>query len=124
MFHYRLRPLLDLILWGKRGKPNKNAPHHIHDAIRRDLGPLLSRLSELGYAPTKSEYSPHAFGNYFVDFSGPTGCLRLVRDRSQYTVEAERDSLEAAGLQNRVCREAVGLAQVPNGITQLENERR
>jgi hypothetical protein len=74
-------------------------PHQVHKVIEQDLAPLLAGLAELGYVPIGNDYSPGAFGNYYLDFSGgPHGTLRIVLDRSQYTIENDRAALESVGL--------------------------
>jgi hypothetical protein len=74
--------------------------HKLPNGVIDDLGTLLPALRELGYSPIASQHSPWSFGgDYFVDFTGPGGHgVRVLYDRSQYTVEAERAELEAAGL--------------------------
>lgn len=61
---------------------------------------ILPVLFRLGYAPTAGQYSPWSFGgDYFVDFHGPGGhSLRILYDRSQYTVSGDRAELESVGL--------------------------
>lgn len=65
--------------------------------IRADIGPLLDKLAGLGYRVVASEYSPECFGNWVVDLAGPTA-FRMCRDRSQFVVTADRQSLERADL--------------------------
>jgi hypothetical protein len=66
--------------------------------IADDLRVLIGSLSALGFAPRKYEYLSGSFGNYFIDFESGTFKFRIVRDRSQYFVEGEKDELESAGL--------------------------
>ena len=66
--------------------------------ISEDLGLLIGEMEAAGYTVVKSEYTPELFGNYYVDFNGPAGPLRIVRDRSRYAVSGEREALELAGL--------------------------
>ena len=67
--------------------------------ISSDIGQLLHDLANLGFAPTGFRYSPEHFGNYFIDLRG-THEMRIVRDRSQYTVDILGIDLEAAGLRH------------------------
>lgn len=74
--------------------------HQLPKGVVDNLATLLPAIRDLGYAPVASQYSSFSFGgDYFVDFIGPGGhAMRVVYDRSQYTVESERAELEAAGL--------------------------
>jgi hypothetical protein len=63
-----------------------------------DLCALTGSLSALGFAPKKYEYLSESFGNYFIDFESSAFKFRIVRDRSQYFVEGEKDELEPVGL--------------------------
>jgi hypothetical protein len=65
--------------------------------IRTDIGLLLDRLAGLGYWVVASDYSPESFGNWVVDLAGPAA-FRIGRDRSQFMVTADRQSLERADL--------------------------
>lgn len=65
--------------------------------IRADIGFLLDRLAGLGYRVVASEYSPECFGNWVVDLAGPRA-FRISKDRSQFMVTADRQSLERADL--------------------------
>ena len=73
--------------------------HQINDEIVSDIGSLVRRLAELGYEPTGSLYSPESFGNYYIDLNAGKKWLRIVRERSQYYVDASsKDELRRAGL--------------------------
>lgn len=65
--------------------------------IRADIGSLLEGLAGLGYRIVASQYSPESFGNWVVDLTGPT-TFRICKDRSQFIVTADQQSLERAGL--------------------------
>jgi hypothetical protein len=65
--------------------------------IRADIGLLLDRLAALGYWVVASDYSPECFGNWVVELAGPTA-FRICKDRSQFMVTADRQSLERADL--------------------------
>jgi len=65
--------------------------------IDDDLKEVAFRLEALGFSATQSTFSA-SFGDYFVDLVGRGRQLRIVRDRSQYFVDADRDDLERAGL--------------------------
>lgn len=75
-----------------------HSPNKLPAPVRADLGQLIEGLESAGYTPIRSVYAPDQFGNYCVDFTGPGGSLRVVRDRSQYTVSGRRELLESAGL--------------------------
>jgi hypothetical protein len=73
--------------------------HQIPKEVASDIGPLLSKLAELGYQATGSLYSPESFGDYYVDLMTGTTWLRIVRDRSQYYVDAaSKEQLRQAGM--------------------------
>ena len=73
--------------------------HRVPAEVTSDIGSLLRDLEALGYRPTESSYATESFGNYHVDLTSPRGWLRLVRDRSQYTIETESgEELRKAGL--------------------------
>ena len=64
--------------------------------IREDIGDLLDRLAELGVHVSSAQKS-ESFGNWYVELSGSIQC-RLIKDRGQFLVEADRELLEPAGL--------------------------
>ena len=64
--------------------------------IREDIGDLLDRLAELGVRVSSAQRSK-SFGNWSVELSGSIRC-RLIRDRGQFSVAADREVLEPAGL--------------------------
>jgi hypothetical protein len=66
--------------------------------IADDLHALIGGLAALGFAPKRHEYSSEPFGNYFIDFESGAFKFRIVRDRSQYFVEGEKDELESVDL--------------------------
>ena len=72
--------------------------HELPGEIRADIGTLLDHLAAAGFRPVGSRYEPASFGDYLVDFRGPTGSLRITRDRGQYMLEGDRGELESAGL--------------------------
>lgn len=65
--------------------------------IHADIGSLLEQLSARGYRIVASGYTPENFGNWVVDLAGPIS-FRLCKDRSQFSVVADRQALEPAGL--------------------------
>jgi hypothetical protein len=65
--------------------------------IRADIGLLLDNLAGLGDRVVASEYLPECFGNWVVELAGPTA-FRISKDRSQFMVTADRQSLERADL--------------------------
>jgi hypothetical protein len=74
-------------------------PHEPAKEITSDIGPLLSRLAELGCAAVGSEYAAESFGNYSVEIKSRTGSFRVVRDRLQYYISTESDEeLREAGM--------------------------
>jgi hypothetical protein len=65
--------------------------------IRAEIGFLLEALAGLGYWVVAADYSPESFGNWVVELAGPTA-FRICKDRSQFMITADRQSLERAGL--------------------------
>ena len=75
----------------------------IHPKIRAELSELIEFLETLGYTCISSEYSPGAFGNFYLDLVGRKGSIRLIRDKSQYSIDGtnldvteDRDEFTAA----------------------------
>ena len=65
-------------------------PHQVPREVAEDIGPFLSQLgAEFGYQPTDSRYDSQSFGNYYVDLLAGKTLLRIVRDRSQYYIDAK-----------------------------------
>ena len=69
----------------------------IESEIENDIGQLLGALHKAGYRVDSTRYDAAAFGNWWVELSGPTN-FSLFKDRGQYMVEGPRDDLEKAGL--------------------------
>ena len=73
--------------------------HEVAKEVWRDIGPFLRRLAEFGYEPTDSRHDSKSFGNYYVDLLAGKSWLRIVRDRSQYYIDAKpTDQLKATGM--------------------------
>ena len=66
--------------------------------ILADAGALLSELATLGIRESGSAYEPGAFGNYYVDLTGPHGDSRITRDRGQYLLDGDLERLRDLGL--------------------------
>jgi hypothetical protein len=66
--------------------------------ILADAGTLLAELAILGIRETGSGYDPGAFGNYYVDLTGPHGDFRITRDRGQYLLDGDLERLRDLGL--------------------------
>ncbi len=96
--------------------------HQIHQEIATDIGPLLSQLAKLGYEATGSLYDSKSFGNYSVDLVFDKNWLRIVRDRSQYSVDvASKEQLREAGMlrafEDRGAFERAVLEWLPRSLT-------
>ena len=65
--------------------------------IQTDVGTLLDHLADRGYVVIASQCDSQTFGNWFVDLGGPS-TFRILKDRGQYIVEADRSSLDPFGL--------------------------
>jgi hypothetical protein len=73
--------------------------HQVPREVAEDIGPFLSQLAEFGYQPTDSHYDSQRFGNYYVDLLAGKTSLRIVRDRSQYYIDAKStDRLQESGI--------------------------
>ena len=68
------------------------------EPVAVDLAELLPSLAARGFRPSHCEYTPDSFGNYLVDFSSATRSFRIVRDRSQYSLDGVQAELSSAGL--------------------------
>jgi hypothetical protein len=72
--------------------------HELPAPVAQEAAPLLRALHRGHYRPIASAYSPESFGNWLIDFSGPAGELRLLKDRGFFSFEGERSLLESANL--------------------------
>ncbi len=58
----------------------------IESEIENDIGQLLGALHKAGYRVDSTRYDAAAFGNWWVELSGPTS-FSVFKDRGQYMVE-------------------------------------
>ena len=70
----------------------------MHAKISEAIGPLISKLQELGARFDSDTYSRESFGNFHVDCTLRGKRFRLFRDRSQYMIEGDMDELKRLGL--------------------------
>jgi hypothetical protein len=70
----------------------------VADEITADLGELVAELGMHGFEVVRSRYDSQAFGNFYLDFEAGDRRFRIVRDRLQYFVKADREILDPAGL--------------------------
>jgi hypothetical protein len=66
--------------------------------ISADIGPLIEQLEGLGLRIEGWRYDAKTFGNFYVDFTGPNGSFRIIRDRSQYILDGDISRLKELGL--------------------------
>jgi len=66
--------------------------------VEAEIGPELKRLAAHGFAIEDCRYDERCFGDFYVDLCRGDRLLRIIRDRSQYIVEGDRESKEKAGL--------------------------
>ena len=73
-------------------------PHQLPKGVQDDLASLLPALSELGYEPVESQYSPWSFGgDYFVDFTGYYSTVfapfqkQIVKEEETAAVNAQEE---------------------------------
>lgn len=79
----------------------------LHPAIREAFGRPLELLAAHGYRVRQSQFDARHFGDFVIDFTGRRPNFRVVRDRSEYRIEAEpelkpplfvyRDPIELVG---------------------------
>jgi hypothetical protein len=68
--------------------------------ISAEAGNLLEKLRSAGWRITDSRYDDRVFGNWFVDLVHENQSMRIVKDRSQYSVDGPSYAeLKAAYLQ-------------------------
>jgi hypothetical protein len=70
----------------------------IAPTVSETLGPLIGNLDALGYEVVGSQYDHQSFGNFYVDFLGHGREFRVIRDRGQFTIEADKKELARFGL--------------------------
>ncbi|MCA9243671.1 MAG: hypothetical protein KDA32_06960 [Phycisphaerales bacterium] len=79
----------------------------LHPAILEAFGRPLELLAAHGFRVRQSHFDARHFGNFAVDFTGRCPNFRVIRDRSEYRIEAEpelkpplfvyRDPIELVG---------------------------
>jgi hypothetical protein len=68
------------------------------EQIKEEIGPPISLLGVAGWVVNDCYYDPKSFGNWYVDLTRGDLTIRLVKDRSQYYVSGQAESIKAAGL--------------------------
>lgn len=66
--------------------------------VQDEAGAIVADLSAAGWTVTASHYDEQHFGNWYVDLTRGERTIRLVKDRSQFMVDAPIEELKAAGL--------------------------
>jgi len=66
--------------------------------IEREAGPIIVALVAAGWDIHDARYAPEQFGNWWVDMVREGVGIRLVKDRSQYSVDGPAEKLKAWGL--------------------------
>ena len=56
-------------------------------AEERLIDELKGRLSDSGFTALTDDYQPEVFGNRLIDLARPPVLVRLVRDRSQWSID-------------------------------------
>ena len=64
----------------------------------RDIEEFVKVLSHAGFSLVRYSEEPRAFDNLYADFSNGQTTFRVVRDRSQWMVDGEKQLLERYGL--------------------------
>ena len=66
--------------------------------VRAEAGSLIADLRTAGWRVVASRYEAPVMGNWFVDLERDGRVIRLVKDRSQFTIDGPTDELAAADL--------------------------
>jgi len=66
--------------------------------VQAEAGAIIADLRAAGWNITASRYEEQIFGNWVVDLERNGRAIRLVKDRSQFIVDAPINELKAAGL--------------------------
>ena len=66
--------------------------------VSRDAGELIAKLASQGILEVASHYDGGTFGNYHVEFAGPSGKFSITRDRCQYLLGGDLGRLRSLGL--------------------------
>jgi hypothetical protein len=65
--------------------------------VQKDLAEVLPVLSAAGLELRSCQFSPEAFGNFLVCFSGGKYGLDITRDRGEYFLGGNRQLLQELG---------------------------
>jgi hypothetical protein len=65
--------------------------------IKDDLADVLPDLMTAGLVLTSCQFSPEAFGNFLVSFTGGKSGLDITRDRGEYFLGGNRQLLQQIG---------------------------
>ncbi len=72
---------------------------HLPKQIVKEVGNLLEELSAAGWIIFDSRYDAAFFGNWCVEVRRADRSIRLIKDRSQYTLDGPTsEELKIAGL--------------------------
>jgi hypothetical protein len=67
--------------------------------VESEVGALIADLREAGWTVSASRYDARVFGNWYVDLRRKNQTIRLMKDRSQYTIGGPPiEEIKAAGL--------------------------
>jgi hypothetical protein len=67
--------------------------------VEKEVGGLIAQLQSAGWTVSAHRYDTKSFGNWYVDLYRGNQRIRLVKDRSQYSIDGSHvDSIKAAGL--------------------------
>jgi hypothetical protein len=98
--------------------PEENSP--LPAELVAEIPVLIPYLLQAGWEIFEFRYEPETFGNWYVDFFRSSRNIRLVKDRSQYFVNAPKADLEAAGMSHVFTNATEFQQSVIEGIKHLE----
>ncbi len=62
------------------------------------MSAVIPFLLEKGWDIFEYRYEPEVFGNWYIDFFRSDVTIRLVKDRSQYSIDGARAELKSDGI--------------------------
>lgn len=68
----------------------------LHPKIKKEAGKLIALLAESGWVVHSSQYSAKFFGNWLILLRRGDDQIRLVKDRSEYSLDLSGSELEAS----------------------------
>jgi hypothetical protein len=70
------------------------ARDHLPAALEVEMSHCSSLSAQRGWEIFEFRYEPQVFGNWYIDLFHSDFTIRLVKDRSQYSVDGDKGTLE------------------------------